>query len=428
MVLTETGVLPGDISAIDPEVAELVRDEERRQATTLMLIPSENYASLAIRQAQGSMLNNKYAEGYPRRRYYNGNRYVDSIEALCIRRAKELFGAEHANVQPHAGAPANMAAYMALLKPGDTILGMALDHGGHLTHGWPVNFSGQLYRAVQYGVDRETGLIDYDQVERLAMAERPQLIVVGATAYPRVFDFARFREIADRAGALLLADMAHVAGLIAAGAHPHAFPHADVVTFTTHKTMRGPRGAMILSKEAHARAIDRAVFPGLQGGPFEHVIAAKAVMLREAATPEFREYGHQIVRNARALAQALAERGFRLVSGGTDNHLLLVDLTPQGITGKEAANLLEAGGLVVNKNTVPFDPRPPAEGSGIRLGTPAVTTRGMREPEMAKIAVWIDRLLRDRAEETAARVRAEVEELALRFWPDSLGPLPAGAA
>jgi glycine hydroxymethyltransferase len=428
MVLTETGVLPGDISAIDPEVAELIRDEERRQATSLMLIPSENYASLAVRQAQGSMLNNKYAEGYPRRRYYNGNRYVDSIEALCIRRAKELFGAEHANVQPHAGAPANMAAYMALLKPGDTILGMALDHGGHLTHGWPVNFSGQLYRAVQYGVDRETGLIDYDQVERLAMAERPQIIVVGATAYPRVFDFARFREIADRAGALLLADMAHVAGLIAAGAHPNPFPHADVVTFTTHKTMRGPRGAMILSKEPHARAIDRAVFPGLQGGPFEHVIAAKAVMLKEAATPAFRAYGHQIVRNARALAQALAERGFRLVSGGTDNHLLLVDLTPQGITGKEAANLLEAGGLVVNKNTVPFDPRPPAEGSGIRLGTPAVTTRGMGEPEMVKIAGWIDTLLRDRAEQTAARVRAEVEALALRFWPDSLGPLPTGAA
>ncbi|HEY3081880.1 MAG TPA: serine hydroxymethyltransferase [Chloroflexota bacterium] len=428
MVLTETGVLPGDISAIDPEVAELVRDEERRQATTLMLIPSENYASLAVRQAQGSMLNNKYAEGYPRRRYYNGNQYVDSIEALCIRRAKELFGAEHANVQPHAGAPANMAVYMALLKPGDTILGLALDHGGHLTHGWPVNFSGQLYRPVQYGVDRETGLIDYDQVERLAESERPRMIVVGATAYPRVFDFARFREIADRVGALLLADMAHVAGLIAAGAHPNAFPHADVMSFTTHKTMRGPRGAMILSKEAHARAIDRAVFPGLQGGPFEHVIAAKAVMLREAATPSFREYGHQIVKNARALAAALTERGFRLVSGGTDNHLLLIDLTPQGMSGREASNLLEAGGLVANKNTIPFDPRPPAEGSGVRLGTPGMTTRGMREGEMVKVAGWIDTLLRDRAEATVERVRAEVEELALRFWPDSLGPLPGGAA
>ena len=428
MVLSETRDLPGDISAVDPEVAELVRDEERRQATTLMLIPSENYASLAVRQAQGSMLNNKYAEGYPRRRYYNGNQYVDSIEALCIRRAKELFGAEHANVQPHAGAPANMAVYMALLKPGDTILGLALDHGGHLTHGWPVNFSGQLYRPVQYGVDRETGLIDYDQVERLAESERPRMIVVGATAYPRVFDFARFREIADRVGALLLADMAHVAGLIAAGAHPNAFPHADVMTFTTHKTMRGPRGAMILCKEAHARAIDRAVFPGLQGGPFEHVIAAKAVMLREAATPSFREYGHQIVKNARALAAALTERGFRLVSGGTDNHLLLIDLTPQGMSGREASNLLEAGGLVANKNTIPFDPRPPAEGSGVRLGTPGMTTRGMREGEMVRVAGWIDTLLRDRAAETVERVRAEVEELALRFWPDSLGPLPGGAA
>ena len=426
-MLTETRDLPGDISATDPEVAELIGDEERRQATTLMLIPSENYASLAVRQAQGSMLNNKYAEGYPRRRYYNGNRYVDSIEALCIRRVKELFGAEHANVQPHAGAPANMAVYVGLLKPGDTILGMALDHGGHLTHGWPVNFSGQFYRAVQYGVDRESGLIDYDQVERLAETERPRMIVVGATAYPRQFDFARFRAIADRVGALLLADMAHVAGLIAAGAHPNPFPHADVVTFTTHKTMRGPRGAMILCREQHARAIDRAVFPGLQGGPFEHVIAAKAVMLKEAATPAFREYGQQIVRNARALAGALTERGYQLVSGGTDNHLLLVDLTRQGVTGKEAANLLEAGGLVANKNTVPFDPRPPAEGSGVRLGTPAVTTRGMREPEMERIAGWIDTLLRDRAEETVARVRGEVEELALRFWPESLGPLPTGA-
>ena len=428
MVLSETRDLPGDISAVDPEVAELVRDEERRQATTLMLIPSENYASLAVRQAQGSMLNNKYAEGYPRRRYYYGIQYVDSIEALCIRRAKELFGAEHANVQPHAGAPANMAVYMALLKPGDTILGLALDHGGHLTHGWPVNFSGQLYRAVQYGVDRETSLIDYDQVERLAESERPRMIVVGATAYPRVFDFARFREIADRVGALLLADMAHVAGLIAAGAHPNAFPHADVMTFTTHKTMRGPRGAMILCKEAHARAIDRAVFPGLQGGPFEHVIAAKAVMLREAATPSFREYGHQIVKNARALAAALTERGFRLVSGGTDNHLLLIDLTPQGMSGREASNLLEAGGLVANKNTIPFDPRPPAEGSGVRLGTPGMTTRGMREGEMVKVAAWIDTLLRDRAAETVERVRAEVEELALSFWPASLGPLPGGTA
>jgi glycine hydroxymethyltransferase len=414
---------PADIASVDPEIAALVEHEERRQATTFMLIPSENYASLAVRQAQGSMLNNKYAEGYPKRRYYNGNEFVDSIEALCISRAKALFGAEHANVQVHAGAVANLAAYMALLKPGDTILGMALDHGGHLTHGWPVNFSGQLYRPVQYGVDRDTHLIDYDAMQRMAEAERPKMIVVGATAYPRLFDFARFREIADSVGALLLADMAHVAGLIAAGAHPSPFPHADVVTFTTHKTMRGPRGAMILCKQGHARAIDRAVFPGIQGGPFEHVIAAKAVMLREAATDEFKQYGHQVVANARALAGALSERGYRLVSGGTDNHLLLLDLTPQGISGRDAANTLEAGGLVANKNTVPFDPRPPAEGSGVRLGTPAVTTRGMREPEMVRIADWIDRLLR--SPESAEAVRREVGETALRFWPESLGPMPA---
>ncbi len=416
--------LPGDVAIVDPELAELIREEERRQATTLMLIPSENYASLAVRQAQGSMLTNKYAEGYARRRYYNGNRVIDSIESLCVRRTKELFGADHANVQPLSGAVANMAVYLGLLKPGDTILGMALDQGGHLTHGHGVNFSGKLFRAVQYGVDRESGLIDYDEVERIAVAERPRMIVVGATAYPRVFDFERFRAIADAVGALLLADMAHVAGLIAAGAHPNPTPIVDVVTFTTHKTMRGPRGAMILCKEQHAKAIDRAVFPGLQGGPFEHVIAGKAVMLKEAADPAFREYGHQVVRNAQALAKGLIDRGYKLVSGGTDNHLLLMDLTPQGISGRDAANLLEAGGLVANKNTIPFDTRPPAEGSGVRLGTPGVTTRGMREPEMERIAGWIDLLLRERSEATAERVRREVEELALQFWPDSLGPLP----
>jgi glycine hydroxymethyltransferase len=316
---------------------------------------------------------------------------------------------------------------MALLKPGDTILGMALDQGGHLTHGHGVNFSGQLFKPVQYGVDRETGLIDYDQLERLAEQERPRIIVVGATAYPRVFDFERFRAVADKVGALLLADMAHVAGLIAAGAHPNPTPLADVVTFTTHKTMRGPRGAMILCKEAHAKAIDRAVFPGIQGGPFEHAIAAKAVMLKEAMSPAFKEYGHQVVRNARALAAALTGRGHKLVSGGSDNHLLLMDLTELGISGRDGSNALEAGGLVANKNTIPFDTRPPAEGSGIRLGTPGVTTRGMREPEMERIAGWIDALLRHRSEETAARVRAEVEELALRYWPDSLGPLPTAA-
>ena len=419
--------LPADIAAVDPELADLIREEERRQATTLMLIPSENYSSLAVRQAQGSMLTNKYAEGYPKRRYYNGNRLIDSIESTCVQRAKELFGAEHANVQPLSGAVANMAVYLALLKPGDTILGMALDQGGHLTHGHGVNFSGQLYRPVQYGVDPATSQIDYEALEQKAEAEKPRIIVVGATAYPRVFDFERFRKIADKVGALLFADMAHVAGLIAAGSHPNPVPYADVVTFTTHKTLRGPRGAMILCKQEHARAIDRAVFPGLQGGPFEHVIAAKAVMLKEAAGVAFKEYGHQVVKNARALAKGLTDRGYKLVSGGTDNHLLLLDLTDLGVSGRDGSNALEAGGLVANKNTIPFDTRPPAEGSGIRLGTPGVTTRGMREPEMDRIAGWIDTLLKDRSEETAARVRGEVEELALRFWPESLGPVPTAS-
>jgi glycine hydroxymethyltransferase len=418
---------PGDIAAVDPELADLIHQEERRQATTLMLIPSENYSSLAVRQAQGSMLTNKYAEGYAKRRYYNGNALIDSIESICVERAKELFGADHANVQPLSGATANLAVYLGLLKPGDTVLGMALDQGGHLTHGHGVNFSGQLYRPVQYGVHRETGLIDYDALERQAEAEKPRIIVVGATAYPRVFDFARFRAVADKVGALLLADMAHVAGLIAAGAHPNPVPYADVVTFTTHKTLRGPRGAMILCKKEHARAIDRAVFPGLQGGPFEHVIAAKAVMLREAASASFKEYGRQVVRNAQALAKALIGRGYKLVSGGTDNHLLLLDLTDLGISGRDGSNALEAGGLVANKNTIPFDTRPPAEGSGIRLGTPGVTTRGMREPEMDRIAGWIDTLLKDGSEDTAARVRREVEDMALRFWPEALGPLPTAS-
>lgn len=421
-------VTAADIRLVDPELAALIAHEERRQATTLMLIPSENYASLAVRQAQGSLLTNKYAEGYPKRRYYNGNEFVDSVEALCLTRARTLFGAEHANAQPHAGAPANMAAYLALLKPGDTILGMSLAHGGHLTHGSPVNFSGQLYRFVSYGVRQSDELIDYDEVATVARAERPKMIVAGATAYPREIDFARFGEIAREVGALLLVDMAHIAGLVAAGVHPDPVPHADVVTFTTHKTLRGPRGAMILCRPAHARAIDRAVFPGLQGGPFEHAIAAKAVALREAATESFREYGRQIIRNSRALAAGLLACGFRLVSGGSDNHLILMDVTSLGISGRDGSNALEAGGLVANKNTIPFDPRPPAEGSGIRLGTPAMTTRGMRETEMARVAGWIDRLLRDRSEETARSVRAEVEELSLRFWPESLGPVPAATS
>ncbi len=416
--------LPGDISRIDPDIATLIAEEERRQATTLMLIPSENYASLAVRQAQGSMLTNKYAEGYPRRRYYNGNTFVDSIESLCIQRAKDLFGAEHANVQPHAGAGANLAVYMGLLKPGDKILGMSLAHGGHLTHGSPVNFSGQLYQFVSYGVGVDTGTIDYDEMQRIAESEHPKMIVAGATAYPRTIDFARFAQVAKSIDALLLVDMAHIAGLVAAGAHPSPVPHADVVTFTTHKTLRGPRGAMILCKQRFAKAIDRAVFPGMQGGPFEHAIAGKAVALREAATPEFQKYGHQIVANSRALAGSLTQRGHRLVSGGSDNHLLLIDLTPMGISGRDGSNALEAGGLIANKNAIPFDSRPPAEASGIRIGTPGVTTRGMGAPEMAILAAWIDTLLRDRDPATAERVKKEVETTALRFWPDSLGSLP----
>jgi glycine hydroxymethyltransferase len=417
----------GAVRAVDAEIADLIEEEERRQAYTLMMIPSENHASLAVRQAQGSVLTNKYAEGYPKRRYYQGNRFVDSIEALCIDRVKALFGAEHANVQPHAGASANMAAFLALLKPGDGILGLSLPHGGHLTHGTAVNFSGQLYRTIEYQVDESTQTIDYDVLSEIARREKPRIIIAGATAYPRQLDFGRFRQIADEVGAYLLADIAHIAGLVAAGAHPSPVPYADVVTFTTHKTLRGPRGAMILCKKEHARAIDRAVFPGLQGGPFEHAIAAKAVALREAAQPAFKVYGQQVVENARELARELIERGHRLVSGGTENHLLLIDLRDTGVTGKQAALALERVGIVLNKNTVPFDPLPPAETSGLRLGTPALTTRGMGTAEMRQIGAWIDRTLKatDPTDSALAEVREGVESLCERFWPESLGPFPS---
>jgi glycine hydroxymethyltransferase len=420
----ETATLVASLAATDPEVARLIAAEEWRQFSTAMLIPSENYASLAVRQAQGSMLTNKYAEGYPKRRYYQGNRYIDSIEALCIERARALFGAEHANVQPHAGAPANLAAYLALLEPGDTILAMDLAHGGHLTHGAPVNVTGRLFRFVHYGVDRQTERIDYEAVREIARRERPRMIVAGATAYPRIIDFARFREIADEVGAYLLVDMAHIAGLVAAGVHPSPVPYADVVTFTTHKTLRGPRGAMILCRAKYAQAIDRAVFPGLQGGPFEHAIAAKAVCLKEAMTPEFVAYQQQVVRNAQALARRLQERGHRIVSGGTDNHLLLLDLTPLGVTGKKAAADLERGGIITNKNAIPFDTRPPFEASGLRMGSPAVTTRGFTEAEMVQLADWIDTILRQPDEETCREIRAAVADLCSRFWPPSLGPRP----
>jgi glycine hydroxymethyltransferase len=410
-----------DVAAVDPEVARILAAEDERQRTTLALIASENYASLAVRQAMASVLTNKYSEGYPGRRYYQGNRFADEIEALCIARAKELFGAEHANVQPHAGSPANMAAYLALLEPGSTILAMDLAQGGHLTHGSPVNFSGRLFRFVHYGVRRDTERIDYDEVRAIARRERPRLIVAGATAYPRLIDFAAFRAIADEVGALLLADIAHLAGLVAGGVHPSPVPYADVVTFTTHKTLRGPRGAMILCKAQYASAIDKAVFPGLQGGPFDHAIAAKAVALREALDPAFRTYQQQVVRNARALGEALARRGLRLVSGGTDNHLLLVDLTPLGITGAEAAARAEAAGLVTNKNMIPFDTRKPAQTSGLRLGTPAVTTRGLGEAEMEQVAELLVSAITQPEADNLARCRAEVRALCERF------PLERGA-
>lgn len=372
----------------DPEVASLIAAEERREFDKVRLIPSENYVSRAVLEATGSVLTNKYSEGYAGKRYYEGQQVIDPLESLAVERARALFGADHANVQPYSGSPANLAVYFALLKPGDTVMGMALPHGGHLTHGWNVSITGAWFRSVQYGVNLETGWIDYDQVRDLARRERPRLIIAGATAYPRVIDFAAFRAIADEVGATFLADMAHIAGLVAGGAHPSPVPHAHVVTTTTHKTLRGPRGAMILCREDFAKAVDRAVFPGLQGGPHNHTTAGIAVALREAATPAFREYAHQVVRNARALAEALAGYGFKLVSGGTDNHLILMDVTPRGLIGKAFAKALDRAGIECNYNTVPGDPRKPFDPSGVRLGTPAVTSRGMTEPDMARIAAF----------------------------------------
>ena len=377
------------LEAVDPEIAQVVRDEEARTRAHLELIASENYPSLAVLQAMGSVLTGKYAEGYPGRRYYGGCEVVDVAENLARDRAKELFGADHANVQPHAGAQANMAAFHALLERGDTVLGLSLDQGGHLTHGSPVNFSGQYYDFVPYHVDRESHLIDMDEVRSLARGHRPKMILTGATAYPRVWDFAAFREIADEVGALLVTDMAHFAGLVAAGVHPSPIPHSDVVTTTTHKTLRGPRGGMILCREEHAKAIDKSVFPGIQGGPLMHVIAAKAVAFREAMSEEFREDQRATVSNARVLASSLADAGASIISGGTDNHLMLVDVRPLGVNGKEADAALGQVRITVNKNTIPYDPEKPMIGSGIRVGTPAVTSRGMREAEMREIAELI---------------------------------------
>jgi len=404
-----------ELARTDPEVYRAIQGELERQRFSLELIASENFCSRAVLEAQGSVLTNKYAEGYPRKRYYGGCQWVDVVEDLARERLKKLFGAEHANVQPHSGTQANMAVYFAVLQPGDTILSMSLAHGGHLSHGHPASVSGKLYKIISYGVSRETEQIDYSEVRRLALEHRPKLIVCGASAYPRTIDFARFREIADEVGAYLLADIAHIAGLIAGGVHPSPIPWADFVTTTTHKTLRGPRGGAILCRKAFAELIDKAVFPGSQGGPLMHVIAAKAVAFGEALRPEFAEYQRKIVENARALASALAAEGFRIVSGGTDTHLLLVDLRSQGLTGAEAERLLEEVGVTVNKNAIPFDPQKPTVTSGIRLGTPAVTTRGMGPTEMAEIAKIIAQVLHERSEEARARARARVRQLCERF-------------
>ncbi|MDR5683351.1 MAG: serine hydroxymethyltransferase [Armatimonadota bacterium] len=400
----------------DPEIAEAILRDIERQRMRVNLIASENYASRAVLEAQGSVLTNKYAEGYPGRRYYGGCEYVDVAESLAIERAKALFGAEHANVQPHSGSQANMAAYFAVLKPGDRIMALNLAHGGHLTHGSPVNFSGQLFEVVPYGVDEKTEVIDYDNLARLAREHRPKMIVAGATAYPRHFDFPRLREIADEVGAYLMVDMAHFAGLVAGKVHPDPVPYAHLVTSTTHKTLRGPRAGMVLCKAEFAKAVDRTVFPFGQGGPLMHVIAAKAVCFREAATPAFREYAAQIVRNAQALAEELLRGGFHVTSGGTDTHLMLVDLRSVGLTGKVAEEALGRAHIVVNKNMVPFDPQKPTVTSGIRVGTPAVTTRGMREVQMRQIGRWITQVLSAPDDEVVqSRVRAEVHELCAQF-------------
>ncbi|RME96113.1 MAG: ribose 5-phosphate isomerase B [Verrucomicrobia bacterium] len=407
------------LAVVDPEIHAAIRAERNRQQENIELIASENFTSPAVMEAQGSVLTNKYAEGYPRKRWYGGCEFIDSAEQLAIDRAKQLFGAEHANVQPHSGSSANMAVYFAFLEPGDRILTMDLSHGGHLTHGNKVNFSGRFFEVVHYGVSRETETIDYDELARLAREHRPKMITVGASAYPRIIDFERMGQIAKEVGAYLLADIAHIAGLVAAGLHPSPIPHADFVTTTTHKTLRGPRGGLILCPEKYAKKIDSQVFPGIQGGPLEHVIAAKAVCFQEALKPEFKTYQQQVVKNAAALAEGLKRNGFRLVSGGTDNHLMLVDVGARGVTGKDCQIALDEAGITVNKNTIPFETRSPFQASGIRIGSPAVTTRGMKETEMAAIADMISEVLMDLENaEVKARVRQRVRELTTRF------PLP----
>ena len=411
--------LPGHrrpLKDVDAEISQAIDHEVERQASTLELIASENFVSEAILQALGSVMTNKYAEGLPGRRYYGGCEFVDQAESLAITRAKELYGAEHVNVQPHSGSQANMGVYLTVMKAGDTLLGMDLSHGGHLTHGHRLNFSGKTYKIVTYGVRKETETIDYDELDSIAREHRPRLIIAGASAYPRTIDFERFARIAHGAGALLMVDMAHIAGLIAADLHPSPFPHADFVTTTTHKTLRGPRGGAVFCRAEYAKQLDKVIFPGIQGGPLMHVIAAKAVCFREAQTPDFREYQRQVVANAKALAETLAEAGFRLVSGGTDNHLLLVDVFSRGITGKQAEKALEAAGITVNKNAIPFDTKPPMVASGIRIGTPAVTTRGLKEPEMRRLGRWIAAVLAEPENESVLRrVRGEIAELTEKF-------------
>jgi glycine hydroxymethyltransferase len=403
---------------VDPEIARLLEEEVNRQSETICLIPSENYVSRAVLEAMGSVLTNKYSEGYPGRRYYEGQQVVDPVETLAIERAKRVFGVDHANVQPYSGSPANLAVYLAFLQPGDTVMGMALPMGGHLTHGWGVSVTGKWFRSVSYGVAKETGRVDMDEVRELALAEKPKLIFCGGTAIPRTVDFAAFAQIAEEVGATLCADIAHIAGLVAGNVHPTPVGHADVISTTTHKSLRGPRGAMLMTGEEHATAIDRAVFPGLQGGPHNHTTAAIAVALEEALQPTFADYARQVVKNAQALAEGLLERGFDLVSGGTDNHLILVDLTSKDLGGKPAAQALDRAGITTNYNTVPFDPRKPFDPSGIRLGSPAATTRGLKENEMGMIARWIDEgveAAKGGDDATLARIAGEVHELTAAF-------------
>jgi len=404
------------LETFDPDVAQAIRLETERQEYSLELIASENFVSEAVLEAQGSVMTNKYAEGYPGKRYYGGCQHVDIVERLAIERAKLLFGADHVNVQPHSGSQANMAVYFSVLKPGDTILGMNLSHGGHLTHGSPVNFSGKLFNVVSYGVSRENQTIDYNEVERMALEHNPKMIVVGASAYPRIIDFAAFRTIADKVGAVVMVDMAHIAGLVATGLHPNPVPHAEFVTTTTHKTLRGPRGGMILCREEFAKVLNSNIFPGIQGGPLMHVIAAKAVAFKEALTPEFKIYQEQIVKNARTLAAELMARGFRLVSGGTDNHMMLVDLSDTELTGKIAEESLDRAGITVNKNTVPFETRSPFVTSGFRIGTPAATTHGLKEPEMKEVAGFIAEVLANvNNDEKLAEIKGSVNAMMKRF-------------